>query len=67
MYALVPVWFFNAGSSIVRTGQAHAIYGAAKEARKVQADKLRGARVIHYWFNDTRPGRPTQSYAGMAR
>lgn len=64
MYALVPVWFSNAGNSVVSTGHANAIYGTAKEARKVQA--VRGARTIRYWFNDTRPGRPTQGYAGMA-
>jgi len=66
MYAFVPVWFSNAGNSVVSTGQANAIYRTAKEARKVQAGKLRGAGVIRYWFNDTRPGRPAQGYAGVA-
>ena len=29
MYALVPVWFFNAGNNIGSTGQAHTVYRAA--------------------------------------
>lgn len=45
-------------------GQAHTVHRASKEAGKAQT--MRGAGTVRYWFNDTRPGRPSQSYAGMA-
>jgi hypothetical protein len=67
MYALVS-GFSDAGNSIVSAGQAHTVYGAAssvaQEAAKGDA-KLRGARVVCDWLDSSRPGRPTQSYAGM--
>ena len=68
MNALVSFFGFGIvdGSS---AGQAYTVYrtssSATKKATKVNA-KLRGTRTVRYWFNDTRPGRPTQSYAGMA-
>jgi len=71
MYALVSILFSDAGNSIGGTGQAHTVYGAApsvtKAATQTKASRLRGARVVRYWFNDARPDRPTQSYAGLAR
>jgi len=52
MYALVS-GFSDAGNSIVSTGQAHTVYGAASSVAKAktQADKLRGARVVRYWLD----------------
>ena len=70
MYALVSVLFSDAGNRIVGTGQAHTVYGAAssvtKAATQTKASRLRGARVVRYWFHNTRSGRPTQGHAGVA-
>jgi len=69
MYALVSVLFSDVGNSIVGTGQAHTVYGAAssvaQKATKGYAN-LRGTGFVRYWLDSSRPGRPTQSYAGMA-
>jgi len=56
MYALVSVLFFDADNRIIGTGQAHTVYGAASSVAKAktQADKLRGARVVRYWFHSSR-------------
>ena len=64
MYALVSVLFSDAGNSVGGTGQAHTVYpSVAKEAPK---GRLRGAGALRYWFNDTRPSRAPQGYAGVA-
>ena len=48
-------------------GKADLVHrAAAQKAREAKADKLRGAGVVRYWFHDSRPGRPAQSYSGMA-
>jgi len=65
-----PLTFIvDLGNRIGCAGQTNTVYGAAatitKEATKGSA-KLRGAGVVRYWFNDTRPSRATQSYAGLA-
>jgi hypothetical protein len=68
MYALVS-GFCVAGNSIVGTRQAHTVYGtpaaAAKETPKGNA-KLRGARAIRYWIDDSQPSRAPQGHAGVA-
>ena len=59
------------GAAVVgglRAGQVNFVCRAAAQenvATKSNAS-LRGTGTVRYWFNDTRPGRPTQSYAGMA-
>jgi len=62
MYALVSVLFSDAVNSIVSTGQAHTVYGAAQEATK---NRLRGAGVVRYWSDNTRPSGAPQSHAGL--
>jgi hypothetical protein len=68
MYALVS-GFCVAGNSIVGTRQAHTVYGTttaiAKKTSKGNA-KLRGARAIRYWIDDSQPSRAPQSHAGLA-
>jgi len=67
MYALVFVLFSDAGNRIVGTGQAHTVYRASSSTKaKTQTNDLRGARAIRYWFDNARPGRTPQGYAGMA-
>jgi len=68
MYAFVSGFCAAVFSSLGR-GQTNPIQWPAsvtKTAAQSQAGRLRGTRTVRYWFNDTRPGRPTQSYAGMA-
>lgn len=65
MYALVSILFSDAGNSIGSTGQAHTIYGAAKETGKAQG-RLRGAGAIRYWLDNARPSRAPQGHAGLA-
>jgi hypothetical protein len=38
----------------------------AQKARKTQADKLRGSRVVRYWLDNARPSRAPQGHAGLA-
>ena len=64
MYALVSVLFFDAVNSIVSTGQAHTVYGAAQAQTK--AGGLRGAGALRYWLDNARPRRAPQGYAGLA-
>ena len=66
MYALVSSFCAAVFSGLGR-GQAHTVYGAPKKARKAQADKLRGAGTVRYWFDNARPFGTTQGYAGVAR
>jgi len=49
MYALVSVLFSDAVNSIVSTGQAHTVYGAAQEAPK---NRLRGAGALRHWLDN---------------
>ena len=63
MYALVS-GFLNAGNSVGGTGQAHTIYGAAKETGKAQGG-LRGTGVVRHWFDNARPSRAPQGYVGV--
>ena len=67
MYALVS-GFSDAGNSIVSTGQAHTVYGAASSVAKAQtkAGGLRGARFVHYWLDNARPSGAPQGHAGVA-
>ena len=68
MYAPLNIFCAATVGSFGR-GQAHTVQWAASVTKTVaqsQAGRLRSARVVRHWFNDTRPGRPTQSYAGMA-
>ena len=65
MYALVSVLLSDADNSVGGTGQAHTVYGVAKETGKAQGG-LRGTGFIRYWFNNTRPSRAPQGHAGMA-
>jgi len=59
------LWFAAVGG--FGRGQADLVRRAAvQKDGEAKADKLRGAGVVRYWFNDTRPGRETQSYAGLA-
>lgn len=65
-----PLTFIvDLGNRIGCAGQTNTVSRAAtiasKKATKGGA-KLRGAGVVRYWFNDTRPGRAAQSYAGLA-
>jgi len=62
MYALVSVLFSDAVNSIVSTGQAHTVYGAAQEATK---NRLRGAGALRHWLDNARPSRAPQGYAGV--
>lgn len=39
---------------------------AAEKARAGKADELRGAGVVRYWYDDTRPGRTAHGYVGLA-
>ena len=66
MYALVSILFSDAGNRVVGTGQAHTVYGATQKAGKAKAGGLRGTGAIRHWFNDARPGRAPQGYAGVA-
>ena len=51
----------------VGAGQADLVHrAAAQKAREAQANKLRGARVVHYWFDNARSSRTPQGYAGLA-
>ena len=63
MYALVFVLFSDAVNSIVSTGQAHTVYGAAQEATK---NRLRGAGAIRHWSDNARPSGAPQGHAGVA-
>ena len=63
MYAFVSVLFSDADNRIGGTGQAHTVYGAAQEATK---NRLRGAGVVRYWLDNTRPSRAPQGHAGVA-
>jgi len=63
MYALVSVLFSDAVNSIVSTGQAHTVYGAAQEAAK---NRLRGAGAIRHWSDNARPSGAPQGHAGVA-
>ena len=63
MYALVSVLFSDAVNSIVSTGQAHTVYGAAQEATK---NRLRGAGALRHWSDNARPRRAPQGHAGVA-
>jgi hypothetical protein len=65
MYAPPNIFCAAAVGSFGR-GQTHTVYGAPKKAGKAKADKLRGTRVVRYWFNDARPSRAPQGYAGVA-
>ena len=65
MYALVSVLFFDAVNSIVSTGQAHTVYGAAIKAQ-IKAGGLRGAGALRYWFDNARPSGAPQGHAGLA-
>ena len=68
MNALLSVLFSDAGNSIVGTGQAHTVHGTAAVAQEAdKANRLRGAGVVRYWFDNARPGGTPQSYAGMVR
>ena len=59
------LWFAAVGG--FGRGQADLVHRAtAQKAREAKADKLRGAGVVRYWFDDTRSGRAAQSYAGLA-
>jgi hypothetical protein len=68
MYALVSFFGFGFvnGSS---AGQAYTVHGTpsafAQETTQSNAE-LCSAGVVRYWLDNARPGRPTQSYAGMA-
>ena len=64
MYAPVSVLFSDAGNRVVSTGQAHTFNGAAQEAGEDKT--VRGTGAIRHWFNDARPGRAPQGYAGVA-
>ena len=63
MYALVSVLFSDAVNSIVSTGQAHTVYGAAQEATK---NRLRGTGFVRYWLDNARPSGAPQGHAGVA-
>jgi hypothetical protein len=63
MNALVS-GFFGAGHCIVSPRQADFEYDTAASTQKTV--KLRGTRVIRYWFNNPRPSRAPQGYAGLA-
>lgn len=65
MYALVSVLFSDADNRIGGTGQAHTVYGAVIKAQ-TNAGGLRGAGAIRYWFDNARPSRAPQGYAGVA-
>ena len=65
MYALVSVLFSDADNRIGGTGQAHTVYGAAKETGKAQGG-LRGTGFVRYWLDNARPGRAPQGHAGVA-
>jgi hypothetical protein len=68
MYA--PFDFF--GFAVVGgfgAGQVNPVQWATTAFTKEAAKRtitLPSTGTIRYWFNDTRPGRPTQGYAGMA-
>lgn len=65
MYAFVSILFSDAGNSVGGTGQAHTVYGTAKETGKAQGG-LRGTGFIRYWLDNARPSGAPQSHAGMA-
>ena len=64
MYALVSVLFSDADNMIGGTGQAHTVYGAAKETGKAKGG-LRGAGAIRHWLDNTRPSRAPQGHVGL--
>jgi len=69
MYARTCTLPSGAGNSVNRSGQVNPVQWATTAFTKEAAKRtitLRGTGVVRYWFNDTRPGRPTQGYAGMA-
>jgi hypothetical protein len=66
MNALSSFFGFAAVNSLGR-GQANPVQRATfVEETAKRTITLPSTGTVRYWFNDTRPGRPTQSYAGMA-
>lgn len=68
-YAPACTLFSGAGNSINRSGQANPFQwptaAFTKEAAQ-RAIKLRGAGVVRYWLNNSRPSRAPQSNVGLA-
>ena len=64
MYAFSCTMLFGAVHRIFGGGQAHFEPHPTASAQKTSF--LRHTRAIRYWFHDSRPGRPAQSYSGMA-
>jgi len=61
-----PVYFVtDAGNRIGGTEQAHTVYGAVIKAQ-TKAGGLRGAGTVRHWFDNARPSRAPQGYAGLA-
>ena len=68
MYAPLNIFCAAAVGSFGR-GQTHPVQWPASVFTQEAAQriiKLPTTGTVCHWFNDTRPGRPTQSYAGMA-
>jgi hypothetical protein len=68
MYAVFCTMLFGTIYRIFGRGQVNSVYRTpASVTQKITAQvKLRHTRTIRYWFHDSRPGRPAQSYSGMA-
>ena len=67
MYALVSFFGFATVGGL-GAGQTYPVYGASttitKEGTKGNA-RMRGAGVIRYWLDGSRPSRAPQSHARM--
>jgi hypothetical protein len=66
MYALGRT-SIGTGDRIGCPGQVNSKYGAAAFTKKTIAKiKLRGAGVVRYWLDNSRPSRTSQSHVSVA-